>query len=472
MNFIHLQSTVRKLLADTVTPVSIYLRMRDLFPDPVLLESADFLPNEKSLSFIGASPFASFTVQAGQICIELPGEGKTSHVITSREQVQDSFRTFVEAFRSSNIERDGRQIFNGLFGFTSYDAIEHFEELKLHQAESESFPSLCYRAYRYIIAIDHYRNELFVLENRVQGETQETLSLDELCYLLSRKDFVSYPFSSVGTRRSQLSDSDYIERVKKCKEHIQRGDVFQIVPSRRFEQDFVGDEFNVYRALRSINPSPYLFYFDYGSFRLFGSSPEAQLVVQKRRASLYPIAGTYRRSGDETLDQEAIAKLREDPKENSEHVMLVDLARNDLSRHCTSVEVEEFKGIKLFSHVIHLTSKVSGTLLPESSSLQIFFDTFPMGTLTGAPKVRAMQILDELEPVRRGFYGGAVGAIGFDGSLNHAIVIRSFVSSSQTLSYQAGAGIVSGSNPERECQEVLDKLEALEKAICMASGVA
>ena len=244
-----------------------------------------------------------------------------------------------------------------------------------------------------------------------------------------------------------------------------------MVLSRRFSQDFKGDEFNVYRALRSINPSPYLFYYDYSTYRIFGSSPEAQMVVHEGIAEIHPIAGTFRRTGDDIKDQELAIKLLEDPKENAEHIMLVDLARNDLSKNCHEVKVTNYKEVQFFSHVIHLVSKVTGAINAGVSGYQIFADTFPAGTLSGAPKYRALQLIDEYEPTTRSFYGGGLGMIKLNGDLNHAIIIRSFLSKNNKLYYQAGAGIVIDSNPESELQEVHNKLAALKKALEMSESL-
>ena len=257
------------------------------------------------------------------------------------------------------------------------------------------------------------------------------------------------------------------EGIKHCK----RGDVFQVVLSREFQRKFKGDEFNVYRALRAVNPSPYLFYFDYGDFKLFGSSPEAQIVVKDDQAGIFPIAGTYPRTGDDQKDAQMAEELRSDPKENSEHIMLVDLARNDLSRNARNVKVDTFSEIQYYSHVIHMVSKVTGTIGTGKSTFQIVADTFPAGTLSGAPKYRAMELIDKYENKSRGFYGGAIGFMGFNGDFNHAIIIRSILSKNNMLTYRAGAGVVSDSNEEKELQEVNNKLGALNEAIERANYV-
>jgi len=360
-------------------------------------------------------------------------------------------------------------ISNGLFGYFTHEAVEHFETIRLKQSDDKTrtIPVMQYHIYSYIIAIDHFKNELYIFHNQPDNETDYN-GIEKVADIIRNKNFPEYRFESNGDERSNLTNEEFIAVVEKMKQHIYRGDVFQIVPSRAFSRGFLGDEFNVYRALRSINPSPYLFYFDYGSFRIFGSSPEAQITIKNRVASIFPIAGTFKRSGDDEKDAEIARNLENDPKESAEHVMLVDLARNDLSRHCGQVEVKAFKEVQYYSHLIHLVSHVSGKLLPGVFSFKVVADTYPAGTLSGAPKYRAMEIIDENEKSKRGFYSGAIGFFGFNGDFNHAIMIRSFLSKNNTLHYQAGAGIVAGSIAESELKEVDNKIAALRKAIEMA----
>jgi anthranilate synthase component 1 len=359
-----------------------------------------------------------------------------------------------------------------LFGYFTHEAVEHFETIRLKEIENDSrkIPTMQYHIYRYIIAIDHFKNELHIFENQPEGQPVND-GLQKLEYLIKNKNFPEYHFKSDGKEESGLTGDEFMAVVDKMKQHIYRGDVFQIVPSRPFSRKFLGDEFNVYRSLRSINPSPYLFYYDYGDFRIFGSSPEAQITIKNNVASIYPIAGTFKRSGDDLKDAEIAQKLENDPKESAEHVMLVDLARNDLSRHCEQVEVKAFKEVQYYSHLIHLVSHVSGKLREDVSSFKIVADTFPAGTLSGAPKYRAMEIIDENEKSKRSFYSGAIGFFGFNGDFIHAIMIRSFLSKNNTLHYQAGAGIVADSVPESELKEVDNKIAALRKAIEMAESL-
>jgi len=459
-----------KLLADTVTPVSIYLKLRDKFPNSLLLESSDYHGNENSFSYICCSPIASFTVR-GDVAIEKYPDGKVV-----RREIDDNidlpqlisdfagrFQTEPSTFNFIN---------NGLFGYTSYDAVRFFEDIQIQNdgADQKRIPDIHYSVYRFIIAINHFKNELYIFEhNSVDIEKQKNgISKEYIESLIQNKNYASYGFQSTGKETSNFDDENFLKIIASGIEHCHRGDVYQIVLSRRYTQPFRGDEFNVYRALRSINPSPYLFYFDYGDFKIFGSSPEAQLVIKDKKASIFPIAGTFKRTGDDAADTRLAQKLQNDPKENSEHIMLVDLARNDLSRNGTNVEVEIFKDIQYYSHVIHLVSKVSCEMNKETNTMKVVADTFPAGTLSGAPKHRAMQLIDRYEKGNRGIYGGCIGFIGFNGDFNHAIIIRSFLSIDNELFYQAGAGIVAKSKVENEMQEITNKLAALRNAITMA----
>lgn len=467
----NLETKFKTHLADTVTPVTCYLRLRDYFPNALLLESTDYTSSEQSFSYICCDPIAEFKVQHECIEIRYPDLQTSRFTVESRNQVLGSFKEFIRSFKWT--ESEHKNMPNGLFGYTAFDCIRYFEDLDI-QEETDTerdMPDMLYHLYRWVIGIDHFQNKMFIMQNHCSDCGPGTTKMDELSYLIQHKDYPIYPYETLGKENSNFEDEEYVKVIEKCKTHIHRGDVFQIVPSRRFATSFRGDDFNVYRALRSINPSPYLFYFDYGSFKIFGSSPEAHLVVQNRTATLFPIAGTYRRTGDSKIDNLAMKKLVDDPKENAEHVMLVDLARNDLSKHCDQVKVETYKEIQIYSHVIHLTSRVSGTLQEKASAVDVFADTFPMGTLSGAPKYRALQLINEMERGRRKAYGGAIGFFGFDGSCNHAIVIRSFVSKNNTLYRQAGGGIVADSNPEDELMEVKNKLGALKAALQLAQEI-
>ncbi|MGM5630140.1 anthranilate synthase component I family protein [Apibacter raozihei] len=456
-----IQIQTKKLLADLQTPVGLYLKIRDVFPESALLESSDFHGGEDSSSFIALDPLAKIIVQDHQVTTEVNGAAQVQELEKPLPEVFDEF------LKSFHIKGDNPTKINGFFGYTSYDSIRYFEAVdpvntKLENAE---VPELYYIFYRFILVINHLKNDLTIIENVPQGESSK---MEQLEALLLNNNFASYNFKIKGPENSFITDEDYRESVRKGIEHCKRGDVFQIVPSRCYSQNFAGDDFKVYRALRSVNPSPYLFYFDFGSFRIFGSSPETHCKIAKGRAYIDPIAGTYKRTGDDEKDRVLSEKLLKDEKENAEHVMLVDLARNDLSRNCHDVKVDFYKSVQYFSHVIHLVSRVSGTVDPGKDSISVFADTFPAGTLSGAPKVRAMQLIRDIEKHMRGIYGGCIGYIGLDGDLNQAITIRSFLSKNNTLYYQAGAGIVSKSDPEAELQEVNNKLGALKKAVDLA----
>ena len=453
------------MLADVHTPVGIYLRLRDRFRDTILLESTDHHAAENSYSFICINAIGGIEIKDGVIETKLPGQNEERTPLGGKEPLQDILWNYTKAFEVSSSE-DARltRFAQGLYGYFTFDAVQFFETLKFRQAEDKSnqIPFARYRLYQYVIAINHYRDELLLLENKLSGIESELAVVESL---IKSKDVPVYPFKTIDGVQSNMADEDYRNMVKKGIDSCYRGNVFQIVLSRRFQQRFSGDEFNVYRALRNINPSPYLFFFDYGDYKLVGSSPESQLIIRNGKAVIHPIAGTFRRSGDDKIDEQRADELTKDPKENAEHVMLVDLARNDLSTVCTNVQVTHYKQIQYYSHVIHMVSEVTGDVAEGTNPFEVMFRTFPAGTLSGAPKYKAMQLINEFEPTPRSFYGGAIGYVGFDGSCNHAIMIRTLLSKDNTLFLQGGAGIVAASNPESELQEVNNKLNALKAAI-------
>lgn len=462
----NLKTHAKKLLADTITPVSVYLRLRDRFPNSLLLESSDYHANDNSFSYICCNPIASIKVANGVIVQQFPDGTSKEINIDKDTNVVEILDAFAKAFSATTTAH--KFINNGLFGYLSYDAVQYFEDIDIAKKDGDlEIPDVYYAVYQNIIAINHFNNEAYIFCHNTTGEN----NIAEIEQLLKSKNFAEYNFTKTGVPESNITDEDYKSLVDTCKKHCQRGDVFQIVPSKRFSQKFTGDEFNVYRALRSVNPSPYLFYFDYGDFKIFGSSPEAQLVVKEGKAEIHPIAGTFKRTGNDEQDAILAKELAKDEKENSEHVMLVDLARNDLSRNGHSVKVETYREVQFFSHVIHLVSKVTGTMHKDSNTLQVVADTFPAGTLSGAPKHNAMQLLEKYENRNRTFYGGAIGFMDFSGNFNHAIIIRSFLSKNHALHYQAGAGVVSGSDPAKELQEVYNKLGALQKALELAEAI-
>ena len=461
-----LHTKSQKFLADTLTPVSVYLRLRDKFPHSILLESSDYHANENAFSYICFQPMATIKLQNNQLIQTFPDGLKEVKEMNENSDLVAEIQSFASRFDVD--ENPQKFIQNGLFGYMSYDLVRYFEDLEITKKEGNlNIPDLHYSVFQNIIAINHFNNEAYIFSHSLDGSD----NLEKISNLLKIKSFAEFDFKREGELQTNISDEGFVELVKKCKESCQRGDVFQIVPSKRFIQKFSGDEFNVYRTLRSVNPSPYLFYFDYGDFKIFGSSPEAQLVINKNTAEIHPIAGTVKRTGNDEDDRLQAKTLSNDEKEKSEHVMLVDLARNDLSRNAQNVKVETFREVQYFSHVIHLVSKVTGEIKSGTHSFQVVADTFPAGTLSGAPKYKALSLLEQYENVNRDFYGGAIGFMGFDGSFNHAIIIRSFLSKNHHLYYQAGAGVVSRSVPENELQEVYNKLGALNKALELAEQI-
>lgn len=470
MKKILIQTTCKKLLADVFTPVGIYLRLRDRFRDTILLESTDYHAAENSWSFIGINAIAGMEItSATSIEFKLPGQKPERIAIKQPSEVPQQLFDFMNHFEAEADCKEAK-FAHGLYGYTSYDAVQFFDTVHLNDQRNEvnGIPLMRYRLYQYIIAINHHKDELFICENKIKGVESDLPAVESL---IRSKDVPVYPFAVTGAETSNVTNEEYVEMVKKGIASCMRGDVFQIVLSRRFQQSFNGDEFNVYRALRSINPSPYLFFFDYGDYKLMGSSPESQIIINNGKAIVHPIAGTFKRSGDDETDQREAERLLKDAKENAEHVMLVDLARNDLSRVCDEVSVAHYRQVQYYSHVIHLVSEVTAKVREGSNPFELLAKTFPAGTLSGAPKIKAMQLIDGYEPTSRTYYGGAIGFMGFDGSCNHAIMIRTFLSRNNTLIYQAGAGVVAASKPESELQEVNNKLGALKKAIEFAETI-
>ena len=453
----------RTLLGDLHTPVSVYLKVRDLFPQSALMESSDYHGSENNRSFIALCPLASMSVEHGKAVFRLPDGERSERELSDAHSLNEAMNDFMKRF----CIRGEYSHYCGLYGYTSFNAVCYTEGIAVKDSREDinDAPDLLYIIYKYIIVFNDYRHELLLLE--MTGEEEES-NLERIVKAIQDRNYTAYDFRAVGPVTSTLTDEEHKANIRRGIAHCLRGDVFQIVLSRRFEQAYVGDDFKLYRALRSINPSPYLFYFDFGGFRLLGSSPETHCRIEGRRAYIDPIAGTTKRTGRKDEDEAAARYLHDDPKENAEHVMLVDLARNDLARNCHDVRIEFFKEMQYYSHVIHLVSRVSGTLNEGADAVKAFLDTFPAGTLSGAPKVRAMQLISELEPHNRGAYGGCIGFIGLDGTINLAITIRTFVSRNGKLWFQAGGGIVAKSNEEYELQEVNNKLGALRKAIEMA----
>ena len=461
-------TTSKTILADLYTPVGVYMRLRDLYPQSALMESSDYHDSNNSRSFIGIDPMASVAIGHGMATVTYPDGSTFQHEVNKEYRSDKAIHQLIDHIQVSG---DDAKIC-GLFGYTSFNAVRYFEDIPVKdetQAKNDA-PDLLYILYKVVIVFDHFNNTLKIVTLEApsnlpqKGEAQ----VDVILKAMNKSNIKAYDFHPVGDVRSTLTDEEHKANIRRGIKHCLRGDVFQIVLSRRFIQSYEGDDFKLYRALRSINPSPYLFYFDFGGFRIFGSSPETHCRIEGRKAYIDPIAGTTKRTGDAEADRKGAEYLRNDPKENAEHVMLVDLARNDLSRNCHGVKVDFYKDLQYYSHVIHLVSRVSGELDNGADPIKPFIDTFPAGTLSGAPKVRAMQLISEYEPHNRGAYGGCIGYIGLDGSLNQAITIRTFVSRNGELWFQAGGGIVAKSDEEYELQEVNNKLGALRRAILMA----
>lgn len=456
----------KKIPGDMNTPVSTYMRVRDAYPRSALMESSDYHGKENSRSFIGLHPIASVSIEHGIAIGKFPDGSRTEKRVSDEYRADNVINDFLNEFHICGDDAG----YCGLFGYTSFNAVRYFENINVKdetRAENDA-PDMLYILYKDVIVFDHFHDEMVLIELLEEKEK------DDLCRLehdVLHRMFQIYDFHPVGNVCSTLTDEEHKANIRKGIQHCMRGDVFQIVLSRRFIQRYEGDDFKLYRALRSVNPSPYLFYFDFGGFRIFGSSPETHCRIENRRAYIDPIAGTTRRTGNQEQDKENARYLQQAPKENAEHVMLVDLARNDLSRNCHNVKVDFYKEMQYYSHVIHLVSRVSGELDDHADPIKTFINTFPAGTLSGAPKVRAMQLISEYEPHNRGAYGGCIGFIGFNGSLNQAITIRTFVSRNNELWFQAGGGIVAKSDEEYELQEVNNKLGALRKAIDMAANL-
>ena len=467
----------RQILADLYTPVGVYMRLRDLYPQSALMESSDYHGNDNSRSFIGINPMASIAVSHGQVICTYPDGSRAEETLPATGKgkgeacklaIAKAFNAFLQRFHVVGYEAN----YCGIYGYTTFNAVRYFENIDVKDAtmEKNDAPDIYYIMYRDLIIFDHFNNTMVFVTLAAEGDDADE-RLDALELAAGRANVKPYGFHPVGKRTSTLTDEEHKANIRRCVKHCLRGDVFQIVVSRRFVQRYEGDDFKLYRALRSINPSPYLFYFDFGGFRIFGSSPETHNRIENRRSYIDPIAGTTRRTGNPEEDRRNAEFLRNDPKENAEHVMLVDLARNDLSRNCHDVKVDFYKDMQFYSHVIHLVSRVSGTLNSDADPIKAFFDTFPAGTLSGAPKVRAMQLITEMEPHNRGAYGGCIGFIGLNGDLNQAIVIRTFISRNGELWFQAGSGVVAKSDDTYELEESNNKLGALMKAIKIAENL-
>jgi anthranilate synthase component I len=471
MNKINITTSCTKIPADLYTPVGIYLRMRDKFRDTILLESTDSHAGENSRSIIAINAIGGIEiVDLQKTEYKYPAQKTESLTISTKDNISSILGNFMDSFGATIPSEKIATIAQGLFGYTTYDAVQFFDsiELKSEIKNIDAIPLMRYRLYQYVIIIDHFKDEIFLCENNIKGIESRVEDVENI---LRSKDVPVFPFATKGNEIQDMPDETYRAMVQKGIDACKRGDVFQIVLSRSFQQKYIGDEFNVYRSLRSVNPGPYLFYFDYGDYKLMGSSPESQVVIKDGKATVHPIAGTFRRTGNDDADKQLAVDLENDAKENAEHIMLVDLARNDLSRVCNNVSVTQFKNINFYSHVIHMVSEVQGNVGEEKNPFKLMASVFPAGTLSGAPKFKAMQLINSIEQNERSFYGGAIGYIGFDKSCNHAIMIRTFLCRNNTLTYRAGAGVVAASVPQSELEEVGHKLGALKRAIVLAEGM-
>lgn len=459
-----LNTHIKKIVADCHTPVSVYLALRDKYQKPLLLESSDYNSKEGHYSYICLDPFAEITIQDNSL-IQHIGGNILKEGITSKEDTLNKLEAFRKEFQFD--DQPYKFCYAGLFGYTSYDAIPYFEDIEFVSKKECNILVMYYAVYSLILVFDHNTDSLYIISHGTDPDSAEQRSHEVEQTILHPKQR-SFPFEAIGETITGLTHEAYKEIVAKAKQHCQLGDVFQLVVSKRFTQKFIGDEFNVYRILRNLNPSPYLFYFDFGNYKFFGSSPEAQLVIESDQAEIHPIAGTYKRTGNDAEDAANAKQLLNDPKEQSEHMMLVDLARNDLSKYCKNLHIDFLKQTQFYSHVIHLVSKVKGTLKGSVRPFDVLTGTFPAGTLSGAPKYKAMQLINTYEPVAREFYGGCIGFISHTGQLNHAIMIRTFMSKDYTLYFQAGAGVVVSSDAAKENEEVHNKINVLLKAIQQA----
>ncbi|WP_185113202.1 MULTISPECIES: anthranilate synthase component I family protein [unclassified Chryseobacterium] len=462
-SIIKIKTKSRKILGDLHTPMNIYLQIRDKFRDTILLESSDSKNIDHNFSFIAINAIAGIEIKnLDEFEVKFPNKSPVKKSLENKN-IPELLNDFSKSFQCEKTHDKIEETAQSLFGYTSFEAVQFFEDVKFKpQSREVEIPILRYRLYQYVIAINHFNDEMHLIENQIYGVKSEFRMLEDL---IKNKNAVVYPFEKMAEETSNITDEEYLELVNKAQKHCMRGDVFQLVLSRRFEQKFQGDEFNVYRALRNINPSPYLFYFDYGNYKLFGSSPESQLIIKDNKAIIHPIAGTFKRTGDLETDLQSIESLKNDPKENAEHTMLVDLARNDLGKLGKNITVTKLKEIHLFSHVIHMVSEVTADLEEMTNPFEMVATTFPQGTLSGAPKHKALQLINEYEKDSRGYYGGCIGMVGLNGECNQAIMIRTFLSKNNTLFYQAGAGLVAKSVPKNELEEVNNKLNALKRAV-------
>lgn len=450
------------IAADLDTPVSAYLKLAPFKPR-FLLESVEGGERLARYSFLGLGEAVTLTIGAEGLVIN----GKHEPLPTDAAEWLALMRRVLERSPDLSPEIEGLPFAGGLVGATGYDIVRYFERIPPHAQALSTLPKAAYVAPESLLVFDHLTRRVALLHS---GSEKERLRLrDEVIHAL-RGGVPGATPGSFAPARASFAERDFLAAVERSKGHISAGDIYQIVLSVRFSGRSDLNPFETYRGLRLLNPSPYMYFFELGDLKVAGSSPEALVRLNQGHASLRPIAGTRPRGQtaeeDRALEQELLA----DPKENAEHVMLVDLARNDLGRVAArgSVHVDPYRKIERYSHVMHIVSGVQGTLADQRDALDLFVATFPAGTLVGAPKVRAMELIAEQEPVARGLYGGTVGYFAKNGNMDQAITIRTIVFNGDEYSFQAGAGIVADSVPEREHEEVLAKSAILRRALELA----
>ncbi|MFQ6044265.1 MAG: anthranilate synthase component I [Candidatus Poribacteria bacterium] len=467
----------KEILADMETPVSAFYKIKNS-SHAFLLESVEGGEKIAQYSFLGSNPSIIFQSKGKSVHINYLTEGRTDE-ITSESPLRE-LEKLLSQYHS--VEVDGLPPFHGGFvGFISYDMVRFFEELPDDTEDDLNLPDSMFVLTDTILVFDHVNHKIKVVSNAhiTDGPDvayyEATGKIDNLIETLRKPLFLPLERSKrIGPVQvtSNFTREAYHDIVRRAKEYIAAGDIIQVVPSQRLSVPMSIDSFEFYRALRTVNPSPYMYYLQFGDLHIAGSSPEMMVRVEGRRAETRPIAGTRRRGKNEAEDVALAEELLADPKERAEHVMLVDLGRNDLGRVCEygSVHVDEMMFIERYSHVMHIVSNVVGNLREDKTAFDVIEACFPAGTLSGAPKIRAMEIIDELEPTRRGIYGGAVGYFSFSGNADTAITIRTLVVKDGMAHIQAGGGIVADSIPENEYQETLNKAGALLKALELAES--
>jgi len=467
----------RKLLADMETPVSAYLKIRDK-SFSYLLESADSSNGQGRYSFIGYRPHMVAMLHNTEMEI-IKGNGRK--IVRDVENPLHVLRDLIGKFKPVPI-RELPPFQGGLVGYFDYDLVRKWEHLPGVLREDLQVPESLFTIARRMIIFDHFTHQISVIAFALLGDNEDlkeiyTLACEEVEETIDELQRPLPPIQerepfAVSNLHANFTRKDFEEAVRKAKHHITAGDVIQVVLSQRFSGKVSGDDFLLYRSLRSINPSPYMFYLHFGEIRLIGSSPEVLIRLTDGKVELRPIAGTRPRGKTSEEDNGLEEELIADPKERAEHIMLVDLGRNDVGKAAVpgSVSVPRLMDVERYSHVMHLVSRVEGRLKPEMDAFDLFMATFPAGTVTGAPKIRAMEIICDLEPTSRGPYAGAVGYFGFDGNMDFCITIRTIAIARSTLSIQVGAGIVADSSPHGEYEETLRKADAMFKAIDKANG--